>query len=553
MIARKTLCLSITFFLLITGITVAQTGHNRAGQWQEDIDFLLAKIEEIHPNPYRRISRDEFSEAAKAFKQKLPELSENQRLVGLMRLVSLLEDGHTNVYPYLPDKEYAVFPFRMFKFQEGIFITVAPEDQKELVGAEVLTIGNLSAAEAFVRFEELIMGDNEFYRMAFAPRILIMADLLEGLGIIESNDVLPLRVRTTNGDELNVSMKSVAHNGSGGWFWWPFMGPSTKDLKYVHAFENQEKLPRFINRERRRYWFEHILESNMIYMHMLSFRDLKDESFEAFLDRMFRYMDLNNVDKLIYDIRWNSGGNGKLIWQLIYRIIKRDRINTLGNLFVITGRKSFSASVLSVAQMKQHTKCIVVGEPIAAPFNSYGDTSSVRLPHTGYLVYISDLYWQTGHPDDERSCVSPDVVVPVTAEDYFQGYDRALELILEGKAKTLLRAFREDGVEAGTSQYRQMLQAYDFPGWKPFSEREMHNIGRDLKKAGYLDEAMAAYTFNVEAFPKAWNAWDDLGEIYCLKEKYEQAIEFYRKSLEFNPGNSNAEHMIKEIKQKQNK
>ena len=81
----------------------------------------------------------------------------------------------------------------------------------------------------------------------------------------------------------------------------------------------------------------------------------------------------------------------------------------------------------------------------------------------------------------------------------------------------------------------------------------MHNIGRDLKKAGFIDEALAAYTFNVEAFPKAWNAWDDLGEAYYLKGNYERAIEYYRKSLEFNPGNSNADYMIEQIRKKQGK
>ena len=48
--------------------------------------------------------------------------------------------------------------------------------------------------------------------------------------------------------------------------------------------------------------------------------------------------------------------------------------------------------------------------------------------------------------------------------------------------------------------------------------------------------------------PKSGNAYDSLGEAYMTAGKNELALKNYRKSLELDPTNSNAEQMIERIK-----
>jgi hypothetical protein len=55
---------------------------------------------------------------------------------------------------------------------------------------------------------------------------------------------------------------------------------------------------------------------------------------------------------LIVDVRYNSGGDGSKVPAFIKQIIKRDRFDAPGNLFVISGRKTFSAAVDFVAESK---------------------------------------------------------------------------------------------------------------------------------------------------------------------------------------------------------
>ena len=66
--------------------------------------------------------------------------------------------------------------------------------------------------------------------------------------------------------------------------------------------------------------------------------------------------------------------------------------------------------------------------------------------------------------------------------------------------------------------------------------------------SGNLAAATAAFELNVEAYPNAWNAYDSLAEAYMNGGKNQQAIEFFEKSLDLNPANTNATDMIAQIR-----
>jgi len=56
---------------------------------------------------------------------------------------------------------------------------------------------------------------------------------------------------------------------------------------------------------------------------------------------------------------------------------------------------------------------------------------------------------------------------------------------------------------------------------------------------GKLDEAIAIFALNVEAFPEGFNAYDSLGEAYAAAGRRAEAIAAYQRSVELNPDNAN--------------
>jgi Flp pilus assembly protein TadD len=67
---------------------------------------------------------------------------------------------------------------------------------------------------------------------------------------------------------------------------------------------------------------------------------------------------------------------------------------------------------------------------------------------------------------------------------------------------------------------------------------------------GYNSEAIEVFKLNAEAFPQSFNAYDSLGEVYMKIGDTKNATNNYKKSLELNPDNNNAENILEKLETK---
>jgi hypothetical protein len=133
---------------------------------------------------------------------------------------------------------------------------------------------------------------------------------------------------------------------------------------------------------------------------------------------------------LIIDLRRNAGGNTFLHRPLLLGLIRNEKINQRGKLFVIIGRNTFSAAMNASTMIEDYTNAIFVGEPTGASPNFVGETTLVTLPHSQLQFSISDLYWQTSWPMDHRHWIAPRLYIPPSFAAYRINRDPALEAIL---------------------------------------------------------------------------------------------------------------------------
>jgi hypothetical protein len=109
-----------------------------------------------------------------------------------------------------------------------------------------------------------------------------------------------------------------------------------------------------------------------------------------------------------------------------------------------------------------------------------------------------------------------------------------------------VNAINADGLEAGLAWYSERAANRRFP---PFSESDLNNIGYVFLRDGRIDEAIALFRLNTQAYPEAFNAYDSLGEALMQKGDVKGAILNYEKSLELNPGNENGREMLKRLRE----
>ncbi|MDZ4713268.1 MAG: hypothetical protein SGI89_13215 [bacterium] len=109
----------------------------------------------------------------------------------------------------------------------------------------------------------------------------------------------------------------------------------------------------------------------------------------------------------------------------------------------------------------------------------------------------------------------------------------------------LLQTIIEKDVQAAIAQYKD-LKANKFDEYN-FKESQLNAIGYTLLQAGKTKDAIEILKLNVESFPSSSNVYDSMGEACMIDGNKELAIENYNKSLELDPGNKNAEEMLKKL------
>ena len=133
--------------------------------------------------------------------------------------------------------------------------------------------------------------------------------------------------------------------------------------------------------------------------------------------------------RIVLDVRLNGGGNNGLNRPIWHALIKSERFNQKGKLWVITGPKTFSAAMDFVDDMELNTNAVFIGLPTGETPNQWGDPSDIKLPNSGIVVQASTVWWQLADPHDNRPYRKPDIAVGLSFEDYKNGIDPVLKTI----------------------------------------------------------------------------------------------------------------------------
>ncbi len=116
--------------------------------------------------------------------------------------------------------------------------------------------------------------------------------------------------------------------------------------------------------------------------------------------------------------------------------------------------------------------------------------------------------------------------------------------------KSIYRQIRSSchkNIDEGVKLYHTLKQS-DYKLYNFNDPNALNSLGYDLLTSKKIKESIIIFKLAVIEFPKDANLYDSLGEAYFTDKQYDLAIEYYQKSLELNPENTNAVKMIEKIK-----
>ncbi|MBN2322070.1 MAG: hypothetical protein JXR49_23545 [Acidobacteria bacterium] len=380
-------------------------------QWKEDLDFLAENLPKAHKNLFFRLPKKDFEAQVKKISESLPGMSDIEVRIALEKLIASIGDDHTNINAL---SYSALYPIRFRQFQDGYYVTAARAEYRRAIGARLVKIGDTDIKEVYRRLIPLIPLENYLMIVIESPLKLTCADVLKGLHVLPDTDEGIFHFE--KGDRI-YSMKIKAY-------------PRDQQGELLdHMDGASHKKPLYLSDRKANYWFRYLDDSHVLYIQYNSCNEMDSLSFADFTKRVMDKADSNPVDKVILDMRHNSGGASWLINPLLEAMKARPNLRRKNRLYVLTGNSTFSSGLMNTLQFKSILGARIIGEPSAQKPNTYGDLRSFDLPNSGMTVSYSVQYYRQvrwGNP----AWIAPDVTVKTTTEDYFSGRDPVMEWVL---------------------------------------------------------------------------------------------------------------------------
>ena len=396
-------------------------------EWRADLDTLAAAMRRRMPYAEAAMGGARFERRLDSLKRAIPEQTRDQRILSVLRLLNLpaAGTGHTLALPFQRAIPWRYVPLHPYRFADGVYVMAAADSN--LVGREVVAIGGVPIDSVYAALMPYASGDNRWKRERRTERFrLRYANALKAVGVIDNIDVVPVQLRTEAGGPERVRIETMPLDSRAFVRFFTAGRPQVPPgLQWSPAGEYQDNSEPFYRVSYRDSTDLLYLQFNTVYNES-DFDAFSDQSIADLADSLRTIADRRPLDKMVVDLRTNSGGNHNLVEPLVELLATHPKIDRRGTLYVLTSWRTFSAAGSFATELEKRTKAIFAGEPGGFAPNHWGTNAPVLLPNSKLTVYVSHSYFPIGLPGENRTHLAPDLPVPLTSDQHFRNVDSTM-------------------------------------------------------------------------------------------------------------------------------
>lgn len=411
----RKLKVALTLVSLFSGALLPATVESqRAGeapvlnkaQWHQDLQYLARELPKRHKNLFHTVSREQFERAVAELDTAIPSLQDYQIIVGMLQITAMIGDAHT--YVHLP-QTFKLYPLSLYWFGKDLRVVRAAPEYKQALGARVVKIGGMTIEGVNARVRSLLSQDeNEWFVLNNSPGLIGRPEVLHTLGIVPDVGHAAFTFEDEEGKQFALDIRPVV------------LDPNVNSL-WLRAASSE---PLYRQKQNEPFWFTYLPDSQTVYVNFKGYGSLSENA-----RKVFQFVDDNPTKRLVIDMRQNGGGDfTKVRSSLIPAIKERSAINKRGQLFVVIGRRTFSAAMTNAIDFRKETNAILVGEPAGERPNSYQENDEMKLPNSGLVVSYLTKYYK--FLDEDAPAVMPDKRIDPNWLDYKAGRDPVMDWIL---------------------------------------------------------------------------------------------------------------------------
>ncbi len=554
---------SLLFFLL-TISALSQSDHNTAPasltasekltieDWQSDLRFFQQTVHKDYDFLFKKTTAKDFDAAVEKLYKEIPGMKEHERIAGLLRIVAMFKYGHTRLGLAESQFKFHIVPVNFHFFSDGLYVEGADKKYASITGAKVIKVEGVAVSDALKSVKLLFPTENDQFFKAYGLDYIAYPEALHAQGVTKELKKSVTYTFEKNGKTFEQTIPAVES------FRFPRNYGVVKPTTDWISARDSGNPAHYLKNLDKNYYYEYLPEKKTMYVRQSQVENDPQESIAEFYKKVFAFIKNNDVEKMVLDVRLNGGGNNYLNKPVVTGIIECEKINKPGKLFVIIGRRTFSACQNSVYDLNNYTIALFVGVPTGEYINFYGDNRRLDLPKTGIPVYLSFAWWQDKPQWENADWLAPQLAVDMSFDEYKANKDPVLDACLNFSEKDPvldpMARLRDLFIAGNTKEVEEEAKKMvEDPKYRYINfETRINENGYNLLNAKQIEGALFVFQLNTKLFPKSANVWDSFAEANWKASKIDKAIEYYNKAIELDPNGQtgeNARNMLKQIKE----
>ncbi len=413
----KNLILLILLFACLT--LFSQSDKNI--DWNADIEYMKVELPKNHYNLYMVKSEQDFFSGLDKISKAQNQLSDFEVAVKLQQLIATFGDSHTalSLKPFLDYSK--ILPIRLMWFSDGLWVQSTTKSNETILGAKLIEINGNAISEIIDSLSTILAIDNQASVKKSAPKIIPAIQFLEYFGFAAQPEMKLTLEKDGESIEYIIHPEQMNRNNM------------------VRVLPNP--IPLCYQNTRPPFWSKVLTKDKVFYIQYNKCwsREYPPSGFKGDIQKLPSFSDFhkaivdsikqNDFDKVIFDIRFNGGGNSYQGTKLIEELSAIDKINNKGKLYVITGRDSYSSAIINIMDFVNMTNAILVGEETSGKPNHLGEIRSFKLPSSALSLQYSTKYFK--RTDKDLKTITPDKIIEPCFTDFENGNDPVFEWILK--------------------------------------------------------------------------------------------------------------------------
>lgn len=393
--------------LFLASLALSQTREDR---WRQDIQSVQDEILRRHPNPFTKTTRAEFTEAFRQLTESVAQKSDYAVGAGISRIVASIGDAHTSLPATQGGARF--LPLRVRWFPEGLYVVATSENTPRLLGKKVIRIGSKTAEEAYRLVRPYISHENDSWARLNSQNPLVSPELLETAGVIDSPNTVTYVLEDQNGETIEAALQV------------------TNATLVSAPYLSRPRNPLYRRNPSQIYWYEYLPDSKTLYIQYNQCRETPLLPMAQFAAEVVETATTNPVDRLVIDLRSNTGGNSAVINPLLEAFAQAffaGKLFPRSGFYTLIGRQTFSSGVLNALTFRENGS-VLVGESTGGDAGGFGEVLPFQLPNSRLAYQISTKDFSKVLPPGPQV---PQVTVDLTAAAFFADRDPVLDKALE--------------------------------------------------------------------------------------------------------------------------